>query len=462
MKHLFLKFFLLILCGMLLTVGSFAQVKEKEKPKPVTRILFVFDASQSMLGLWQSDRKITIANKLMAEILDSLVDVPDLQLGLRVFGHQKTFPPQDCNDSKLEIPIGYFNIEKIKNKLKTVNPKGTTPIAASLEAAGGDFPPCDNCRNIIILITDGIEECSGDPCAVSLALQKNGIALKPFIIGIGKSFKEAFDCVGTYFDATTEKDFSNALKVVISQALNSTTAQVNLMDAYGKPTETNVGMTFYDNFSGLIKYDFVHTINNMGLPDTLILDPLLAYNIVVHTIPPVHKDSVAITPGKHTTIAIDAPQGSLELKVGGNYPSVKNLSCIVRQAGKMETLNVQSFNDKTKYIIGKYDLEVLSLPRMQVKDVEIRQSYNTTVEIPMPGIAVIQPSMRGYGAIYLEDKNKLTMIYTLNESGEQETLYLLPGNYRVIFRSKSSTRSLYTVEKSFKIESGATTHVNFY
>ncbi len=462
MKHLFLKFFLLALCGMLLTVNSFAQVKEKEKPKPVTRILFVFDASQSMLGLWQSDRKITIANKLMAEILDSLVDVPDLQLGLRVFGHQKTFPPQDCNDSKLEIPIGYFNIEKIKNKLKTVNPKGTTPIAASLEAAGGDFPPCDNCRNIIILITDGIEECSGDPCAVSLALQKNGIALKPFIIGIGKSFKDAFDCVGTYFDATTEKDFSNALKVVISQALNSTTAQVNLMDAYGKSTETNVGMTFYDNFSGLIKYDFVHTINNMGLPDTLILDPLLAYNIVVHTIPPVHKDSVAITPGKHTTIAIDAPQGSLELKVGGNYPSVKNLSCIVRQAGKMQTLNVQSFNDKTKYIIGKYDLEVLSLPRMQVKDVEIRQSYNTTVEIPMPGIAVIQPSMRGYGAIYLEDKNKLTMIYTLNESGEQETLYMLPGNYRVIFRSKGSTRSLYTVEKSFKIESGATTHVNFY
>ncbi|MEI6123461.1 MAG: VWA domain-containing protein [Bacteroidota bacterium] len=428
----------------------------------MTRILFVYDASQSMLGVWQSDRKISIASKLMCELLDSLINVPNLELGLRVYGHQKNFPPQDCDDSKLEIPIGYYNIEKIKNKLKTINPKGTTPIAASLEAAGNDFPPCDNCRNIIVLITDGLEECGGDPCAVSLALQKKGVALKPFIIGIGRNFKLSFDCVGTYFDATTEKDFSNALKVVISQALNSTTAQVNLLDSYGKPTETNVGMTLYDNFSGTIKYDFVHTMNDMGLPDTLVLDPLLAYNIVVHTLPPMHKDSVVITPGKHTIIAIDAPQGFLELKVGGNLPSVKNLQCIVRQAGKMETLNVQTFDQKTKYITGKYDLEVLSLPRMTIKDVDIKQSYTTTVEIPMPGIAIVQPYSRGYGSIYLEEDNKLTMIYTLNEDGQQETLYLLPGNYRMLFRSKYSTRSLYTVEKSFKIASGVTTRVNFY
>ena len=143
----------------------------------------------------------------------------------------------------------------------------------------------------------------------------------------------------------------------------------------GKPTETNVGMTFYDNFSGSIKYNFVQTLNNMGLPDTLVLDPLLAYNIVVHTIPPVTKDSVVITPGKHTTIPIDAPQGMMELKMSGSSsPSIKNLNCIVRKKGEMETLNVQTFDQKTKYITGKYDLEVLSLPRLQIKDVEIKQS----------------------------------------------------------------------------------------
>jgi Ca-activated chloride channel homolog len=458
------RIYLIIVLSFFLSGNILAQeiTKVKEKPKPITRILFVYDASQSMFGLWQSDRKISIASKLMCELLDSLRNVPDLQLGMRVYGHQKTFPPQDCDDSKLEIPLGFDNIDKIKNKLKTINPRGTTPIAASLEAAGNDFPPMENVRNIIVLITDGLEECSGDPCAVSLALQKKGVILKPFIIGIGRNFSEAFDCVGTYYDATTEKDFSTALKVVISQALNSTTAQVNLLDSYGKPTETNVGMTFYDNFSGVIKYNFVHTLNDMGLPDTLVLDPLMAYNLVVHTIPPVKKDSITITPGKHTIIPMNTPQGTLELKVGGTYPSIKNLNCIVRQKGEMKTINVQTFDQKIKYLTGKYDLEVLSLPRLEIKDVEIKQSYTTSVEVPMPGIAVISNSMRGYGALYQEENNTLKWIYNLNEEGQPETLYMLPGKYRLIFRSKFSTHSIYTIDKSFKIESGVTTRVNYY
>ena len=455
-----------LVVAVFLSCNSYAQItvteNEKPKPKPITRILFVYDASQSMLGTWQSDRKITIACKLMSELLDSLKTLNNLELGLRIYGHQKNYPPQDCDDSKLEIPIGAGNTEKIKNKLKTINPKGTTPIAASLEAAGSDFPACENCRNIIILITDGLEECGGDPCAVSQALQKKGVVLKPFIIGIGRNFKESFDCVGTYFDASTEKEFSKALGAVISQALNSTTAQINLLDIYDKPTETNVGMTLYDNFSGTVKYNFIHTLSDLGLPDTLILDPLLAYDLTVHTIPPVTRDSIAITPGKHTTIAVSTPQGALELKVGGKLPSVKNLQCIVRQQGKMETLNLQSFDQKTKYIIGKYDLEVLCLPRMYISDVEIKQSYTTTVEIPMPGIASIQLTMRGYGDLYVEENNKLKWIYKLNEEGLQEMLYLLPGKYRIIFRSKYATHSFYTIDKSFKIESGVTTRVNFY
>jgi Ca-activated chloride channel homolog len=442
--------------------GAYAQVKDKARPKTVTRILFVYDASQSMLARWQSDRKITIANRLMTELLDSLKNVPDLQLGLRVYGHQKNFPPQDCNDSRLEIPIGFNNIENIKYKLKTLNPKGTTPIAASLEAAGGDFPNCDNCRNIIVLITDGIEECGGDPCAVSLALQKKGIVLKPFVIGIGRNFSEAFDCVGTYYDASTEQDFSTALKVVISQVLNSTTAQVNLLDIEGNPTETNVNMTFYDNFSGTIKYNLVHTLDNRGLPDTLVLDPLLTYKIVVHTIPPVSIDSVKLTPGKHTIIPASTPQGNLLLKVGGTLPAMKNVPCIVRQKGKMNTLNVQNFEQSVKYLVGKYDLEFLTLPRLEIYDVDISQSKTTTVEIPLPGIVVIQPTVRGYGSIYAEENNKLRLIYTMNENGEQETLYMLPGKYRAVFRSKYTTKSIFSIEKTFKVESGQTVRVNMY
>jgi len=409
-----------------------------------------------MYGRWQSDTKFDIAVKLFSNILDSLKSQANLELALRMYGHQKQFPPQDCNDTRLEVPFGKDNIARIKHTLKTTIPKGTTPIAYALSQAPKDFPPCDNCRNVVILITDGLEECGGDPCAVSLDLQKKGIVLKPFIVGIGKNFRDQFECVGTYFDASKETEFRNALKVIISRTLNPTSVQVNLLDAYGKPTETNVNMTFYDHLSGLVKYNFIHSFNAKGLPDTLDIDPLVTYDIVVHTIPPVHTDEVKLTPGKHNIVGIAAPQGYLSFKTGGGS-TMKLLPCIIRKKGGQETINVQQFDQVEKYLTGFYEVEILCLPRILLKEVEITQSHTTTIETPLPGIAVIQKSTNGYGSLYLEDKSSLVWLYNLRDNQQQqETLYLQPGTYRVVFRSKYSNESSYTTEKTFKVEPGQT------
>ncbi len=432
------------------------------KTIPTTRILFIFDASQSMLGRWQSDTKFNIAKRIISEMLDSIANLKYTEFALRVYGHQFQYPPQVCNDTKLEVPFAPGNAGKIKSRLRTINAKGTTPLAFSLEQSAKDFPPCANCRNIVVLITDGMEECSGDPCAVSRMLQKNGIILKPFIIGIGQDFNLAFNCVGTYFDATNEKDFRKALNIVISQALNSTTMQVNLLDESGRPTETDAGMTFTDIFSGKVMYNYMHTMNNRGLPDTLVVDPLITYRVDIHTMPPVKIDTLRITPGKHTVVATDAPQGYLQLKMAGSSNAAKGLQCIVRKSGATQTLNVQNFGDTEKYITGNYDLEVLSLPRISLKDIDISQSHTTTIEIPEPGIAVFRKTFNGYGTLLLNDKNNLTRIYELNETLTLETLYLQPGSYRIIFRPKNSRSSLYTVEQSFIIESGKTTDIQLY
>ncbi len=436
--------------------------QEKEKPPPLTRILFVLDGSQSMYGRWQSDIKMSIAQNLLSNLLDSLKDVDNIQLALRVYGHQKTYPPQDCNDTRLVVPFANDNALRIKNQLRYIKPKGTTPIAFALEQSAGDFPACDNCRNIIILITDGLEECGGDPCAVSADLQKKGIALKPFVIGIGRDFREAFDCVGTYYDASSEAQFSKALDLVISQALNSTTAQVNLIDAYNKPSETNVNMTFYDHVSGQIKYNFIQTMNSKGLPDTLLIDPLVTYDVVVHTLPPARVDSIKITPGQHTIIPVNTPQGRLRLKMEGTTLSSRNLQAIVRRQGSMETINVQQFGQTENYIIGDYSLEILCLPRIYVEDINIAQSSTTTVEIPVPGISVIQKTALGYGSLYVERDNELIWVYNFRENPIQESLILQPGRYRVVFRAKYSSRAAFTIEKRFRITSGKTTNVKIF
>ncbi len=428
--------------------------------KPLTRILFVFDCSQSMAGKWESDQKINIARNFLNKTIDSLEKVENVEMALRVYGHQSYVPPQDCEDTRLEIPFAPGNGEKIKHKLRNLNPKGTTPIANSLRYAVGDFPPCASCRNIIILITDGIEACDGDPCAVSRDLQKKGIALKPFVIGIGLDprFKNTFDCVGQYYNATDEKKFQDVLEIVISQVLNATTAQVNLLDEAGNPTETDVNMTFYDRENNRIKQNIVHTINHRGNPDTLLLDPLINYRLVVHTIPPVIVDPVELIQGRHNIIAVDAPQGFLRIETSGGT-QYRDLQFFVRRPGTTETLNMQPMNTNEKYLTGSYDIEVPTLPRITFKDIEILQSHTTTIKIPRPGVVTLQISNEGYCGLFLEDENGLTWITNINTANRSLPIVLLPGNYRTVYRSSSARRSHFTIENSFTVESGKSTYV---
>ena len=452
------KLKILILLGLIiLSSNSYSQKKQD----PINRILFVFDASQSMLGRWQSGRKIDIAKQLLTNITDSLKDVRNLELALRVYGHQRSFPPQDCDDTRLEINFIPSNIfaERVKGKLSMIRAKGTTPIARSLEEAASDFP-IDNSRNIVILITDGKEECGMDPCAVSRLFAKKGIILKPFVIGIGldESWKDNLDCVGTFFDAANEKDFSNILNIVISHVVDNTTTQVNLLDSLGNPTETNVPLTFYDNFTDIVKYNFVHTMNNMGNPDTMIIDPVLKYRVVAHTIPPVESKVITILPGEHTVIPLKTPQGKLKITI----KTKEDYQFIVKQSNQNETINVQKINNSQSYLTGFYDIELLTLPRQYFKNIRINQNQLTQLQLPSTGLANILLPANGYGGVYLKDGDKLTEIYKFNGESNQYKLTLLPGKYKVIYRSKSSKKYIYTDEKSFVIKSGKSQLIKIY
>ncbi|MFC2116883.1 VWA domain-containing protein [Bacteroidota bacterium] len=428
-----------------------------------TRILFMFDASQSMSGYWESDKKISIARNFLIGVVDSLETLPNVQMALRVYGHQSPVYMKDCQDTKLEVAFDVNNAHKIRQKLRFLNPNGNTPIAYSLEQAANDFPPCPDCRNIVILITDGIEECGGDPCEVSRKLQEQGITLKPFIIGIGidPNFKKTFDCVGYYFNAAKEENFKEVLRVVITQALNTTSAQVNLLDENDLPTETNVNMTFYDLFSGRIKHNFVHTMNHKGNPDTLFLDPLISYRLEIHTLPPIFIDTVKVTAGKHTIIAADAPQGYLEALTIGRT-QYRDMQFIVRKHGQLETLHFQKINEKEKYLIGRYDLEFPTVPKILLPDVEIVQSHTTTIEIPQPGIVTFISTAEGYGSIYKNEDERMTWIASLDTRKDNQSLAIQPGSYTVVFRSENSKNSFSTITKRFEVRAGSSMAVQLY
>lgn len=445
---------------------SFCFSVQAQKKQELTRILFIFDGSNSMNAQWQSSTKIDIAKRIMSETLDSLKGIPNLEFALRMYGHQTAIMPgqQDCNDTKLEVPFvpGNANINNIKSRILALNPKGTTPIARSLEYSAEDFPEVgDGIRNVIILITDGIEACDEDPCAVARALKSKGITLKPFVVGIGPGIEyDQLSCIGNFYDASTEDTFKSVLKVVISEALSNTTVQVNLNNNYGKPTETNVPMSFYDQNTGRLLYNFVHTLNYKRLPDTLNIDPLKTYKLVVHTIPQKIKENIKLTPGTHNTITLDTPQGTLSIKALGTNTSYPEIRCIIKQNGSNEILHVMDLNHPEKLIVGKYDVEMLTLPRTYFNNVSIEANKTKDLKISQPGLLNLRMNQRGYGAIFSLENGEDKWICNLQFDTQIQHYNLQPGKYKIVFRSERSNESAYTIEKGFKILSGNTTDIN--
>jgi Ca-activated chloride channel family protein len=433
-----------------------------QKESETTRILFIFDASKSMFGHFGGKPKIDIAQRLLSETVDSLKNMPNVELALRVYGNRSpiTSGNQDCEDTHLEVPFGPENVPQIKTVLKTTYPKGTTPIARSLEATISDFTPCSNCRNVVVLITDGIEACDGDPCAIARAMRKNNIFLKPFVIGLGvlEEYKKHFYCIGNFYDAKDEKSFRTVLGLVLEEALNSTSVQIDLLDVDGESNETNVNMTLYEAHSGKVKYNFYHTMNFKGLPDTLSIDPAVKYNIQVHTLPEVWKENIEITAGQHNTIPIETPQGSIELKLLEGR--VRDLKFIVREEGECDVVNVQNFKDRVKYLVGTYDIEVLTLPKIKMV-LDVEQSKNSIIQIPAPGLVGFKNPGKGFGSICRKIDGEIDLVYSFLPNSKNKTLELQPGKYVYIFRGQSRQRAFYTVEKDFTIISGKSTVVQF-
>lgn len=430
-----------------------------------TRVLFVFDASNSMKTMYDGKPRIEKAKELFYKFIDSLNHLKNYEFALRMYGNTVKYPPGDCNDSRLMVPFGKNNIQKIKDFVKAVQPTGITPIEHSLTQSANDFPDT-KAINTIILITDGIEECGGDPCKAKLALQEKGIILKPCIIGIGLTVEQAkaFDCVGNYFSYEDPTAFSKTLDYVTSQTLNRTTAQVNLLDVSGKPIETNVNMTFYDEKSGNVMYNYVHSINALGNPDTVPMNETKQYTIIANTIPPKQTEHVKLNIGTHNIIPIDAPQGTLTIKRGiGLYNNNDKVKCVIRQAGSMKTLHVLDINSYEKFIVGEYDVEILTLPRTYLYGLNILQSALKSVDVEDAGQIHITIPEAGDGCILQETKTgELLWVCNLQGNKSKQDFNLQPGNYRVTYRSKSLKQSIYTIEKSFTIKSNQLISVDLY
>ena len=147
----------------------------------------VLDGSNSMWGRMGGRPKIAVAREILLDALDWLPR--DVQLGFRAYGHRRPRKARDCQDSELLVPFGSKNRDQIRHAIAGMKPKGQTPLAYSLAQLQSDFGARGGER-AVVLVTDGIESCGGDPRQEALALGRANTPVHVIGFGLGSAGDE--------------------------------------------------------------------------------------------------------------------------------------------------------------------------------------------------------------------------------------------------------------------------------
>ena len=147
----------------------------------------ILDSSGSMANKIQSKTRMELAKESIQKYLSSMSD--NANVALRVYGHKGTGADSDktmsCAANELVYPLQPYDEAKINQSLQSFQPAGWTPLAQSMLEAINDFKDMEtsNSRNIIYIVSDGIETCDGDPIKAAQALKDSGLSPVVNIIG---------------------------------------------------------------------------------------------------------------------------------------------------------------------------------------------------------------------------------------------------------------------------------------
>ena len=216
---------------------------------PVGTIDIVMDYSGSMT-YW-----IEVAKRSMTAIVSQLPQ--STKVGFRVFGHDGGNNPYSpvlnkvkcvtknkkgkyvvatqtesylgnisgsCSATSQIVPVTPYNALNLLNGMNSVKVGGSTPLTLALEqAVNTDFGKMDNTTpKKIVLITDGGENCGGDPCAFArkLVTQRSDITID--VVLVSSNSKELL-CLanltgGKFYNTDDVSSFTRVLKETVNSA----------------------------------------------------------------------------------------------------------------------------------------------------------------------------------------------------------------------------------------------------
>ena len=190
------------------------------------RAIIILDASGSMWAQINGKARIDIARETLKDVLAGVPDT--LELGFMAYGHRSK---GDCNDIETLVQPAAGTADAIAAAAAQLNPKGKTPLSASVKMAAEELKYTED-KATVILITDGLETCDADPCALATSLARAGVDFKVDVVGLALSKKEADQvrCIadntnGQYLQADDEDGLKNALTNVVSEVTQAPSSE---------------------------------------------------------------------------------------------------------------------------------------------------------------------------------------------------------------------------------------------
>jgi DNA-binding NarL/FixJ family response regulator len=206
------------------------------EPPPAPNTLLMLDSSGSMAGpAGGGETKIEAARDSLRRFTAGTPE--SFPVGFLVFGHEGSNQPsgkrESCRGVDVLVPLGRLDRDRFASRtLDRFQPTGYTPIAGALDRAARAFSGREGEDNRVILVTDGIETCGGNPVARARRLKRSGVRVTVDVVGFDiasardrERLKRIADATGgTYTDAQTGdqlRDYFDRQRQRVSQLLDA-------------------------------------------------------------------------------------------------------------------------------------------------------------------------------------------------------------------------------------------------
>lgn len=244
--------------------------------------LIILDRSSSMKEVIDGEVKIDVAKDVIIDLLDNLPS--SAIVGIRLFGG-------NCGTELLQS-VELTQRQQLQEEIRSIEAFGATPIALALQETQTDLRDIAD-PQLILLISDGIETCDGDPVQAAQDLITLGYDLQFHIVGFDiaqniAARNQLIDIAqatgGVYYDASNSDELRQALSLAAPFTY-----------------------TVYD-LEGNVVY-----AGRLGESGPQL--PTGSYTIVIDTTPPITLSNVVISEQLTTQVTVEQSNGGYQAEV---------------------------------------------------------------------------------------------------------------------------------------------------